>query len=145
MQAGQSQQGEAAGSPALLIFDAVSCARGGRMLFTDLSFTLEAGNAIRIVGPNGVGKSSLLRLAAGLLDPAGGTIARSTSLALANEDSALDRDVSVMQALDFWRHIDGGSNAGVSAATETMGCAHLGDIPVRLLSTGQRKRVAIPA
>ncbi|HWU73715.1 MAG TPA: ATP-binding cassette domain-containing protein, partial [Sphingomonas sp.] len=49
----------------MLTFDAVTCVRGGRALFEGLSFTLEQGGAALVTGPNGVGKSSLIRLAAG--------------------------------------------------------------------------------
>ncbi|WP_239018314.1 ABC transporter ATP-binding protein, partial [Sphingomonas flavalba] len=72
-------------SEARLAFSDVACARGGRMLFTAMEFTLAAGDAAIVSGPNGTGKSSLLRLAAGLLPPAAGRIARGGGVALADE------------------------------------------------------------
>jgi len=54
----------------LLRLDQVACVRGGRLLFENLSLALAEGEAALVAGPNGVGKSSLLRLAAGLLAPA---------------------------------------------------------------------------
>ena len=78
---------------AALAFDAVGCARGGRMLFAGLSFSLAAGAAALVIGPNGIGKSSLVRTAAGLLRPAAGTIAMTGNRALLTEDDALDPEL----------------------------------------------------
>ena len=58
----------------MIAFDRVACARGGRTLFSDLSFAVGASEALLVSGPNGVGKSSLLRVAAGLLPPAAGAV-----------------------------------------------------------------------
>ena len=54
-----------------LAANAISCQRGGRVLFEGLSFTLEPGESLLVTGPNGAGKTSLLRLIAGLLPLAG--------------------------------------------------------------------------
>ena len=123
-----------------LSFDGVSCQRGGRMLFEQLSFTLEPGAAAVVSGPNGIGKSSLLRLAAGLLNPVSGMIRREGGIALADESLGLDRHLSLANALQFWAQIDGRSvaDALVAAALD-----HLGQVPVRMLSTGQRKRAVL--
>ncbi|RSV30245.1 ATP-binding cassette domain-containing protein, partial [Sphingomonas sp. ABOLE] len=59
-----------------IAFDAVTCLRGGRILFEGLSFALAPGDAGLVLGPNGVGKSSLVRIAAGLLAPLGGRVRR---------------------------------------------------------------------
>ncbi len=123
-----------------LSFDGVSCQRGGRMLFERLSFALEPGAAAVVSGPNGIGKSSLLRLAAGLLDPVCGAIWREGRIALADETLALDRHLPLATALQFWAEIDGGSVADALAA---IALDHLGQVPVRLLSTGQRKRAVL--
>lgn len=123
-----------------LSFDDVSCQRGGRMLFEKLGFTLEPGDAAIVSGPNGVGKSSLLRLAAGLLAPVSGKIRRTGRFALADEALALDRQLSLAKALQFWGDIDGGS---VSDALAAVALDHLGQVPVRILSTGQRKRAVL--
>ena len=53
----------------------VRCVRGGRDVFSDLDFEVAAGEALAVTGRNGSGKTSLLRLIAGLLTPAGGSIA----------------------------------------------------------------------
>ena len=123
-----------------LTFDGVSCRRGGRLLFEQLSFSLRAGEAAIVSGPNGVGKSSLLRLAAGLLEPTGGVINRSGRIALADESLALDRQSPLATALQFWAAIDGGT---VQDALAAVALDHLAQVPVRMLSTGQRKRAVL--
>jgi heme exporter protein A len=123
---------------ARLGFDAVACARGGRVLFEDLGFALGPGDAAAVTGPNGVGKSSLLRIAAGLLRPTGGSTRREGSVALLTEAHALDPERPLGAALGFWAALD-----GVTPALEALGLAHLDAVPVRLLSTGQRRRAAL--
>ena len=53
----------------------IDCVRGGREVFSGLDFEAASGQALAVVGPNGSGKTSLLRLIAGLLAPAGGSVA----------------------------------------------------------------------
>ena len=130
-------------STALLRFDNVALVRGGRILFRGVSFALNAGDALILTGVNGVGKSSLLRLAAGLLKSAAGTVSRNASFALADDMLALDMDKSLSAALTFWARIDGRSDADVAAALSSLGIAHLADVPVRMLSTGQKKRAVL--
>jgi heme exporter protein A len=119
----------------LLRFDQVALARGGRQLFADVSFTLAAGAALQVTGPNGSGKSSLIRLAAGLLRASRGRVDR-TQLAMADDNSALDRELALGEALSFW----GGR---VGEALDALGIAPLREVPVRLLSSGQVKRATL--
>lgn len=124
-----------------LSLNAVSCRRGGRTLFEGLDLELEPGDAVVVTGPNGVGKSSLLRLIAGLLQPVSGEVERRGRVALADEALALDREQTLARALEFWARIDGADSS--QAALEAMDLAHLRDVPVRMLSTGQRKRAVL--
>jgi heme exporter protein A len=125
-----------------LRFEAVALVRGGRLLFEGVSFALEAGKAAVITGPNGTGKSSLLRAAAGLLACAAGTIERQGRTAIADENAALDRDQPLGRALAFWARLDGRPDA-LEPALDAMGLTHLAPVPVRMLSTGQRKRATL--
>lgn len=120
----------------LLRFADVSCVRGGRMLFEQLSIAVGPGEALHVAGPNGSGKSSLLRLAAGLLRPEAGSVDRVTA-ALADASLALDRELPLQSALRFWI----GEAAG--AAMEALGLAKLAPVPVRHLSAGQAKRASL--
>lgn len=124
----------------LLALDGLTCVRGGRLLFEGLSLSLAPGEAIIVTGPNGIGKSSLLRIAAGLLAPAAGRVERPVPAALADEAAALDTRLTLGQALGFWARLDG---VHAEAGMEPMGIAHLAALPVRMLSTGQRKRAAL--
>lgn len=123
-----------------LAFASVGCERGGRTVFDGVSFTLNAGDALVISGPNGVGKSSLLRVAAGLLRAASGVVTRNGGIALADEHPALDAALPLAEALAFWAALDGGD---VHAALESVDMAHLAQVPVRMLSTGQRRRATL--
>jgi heme exporter protein A len=125
----------------LLRFENVACWRGGRLLFEGLSFTLEPGDALWVRGPNGIGKSSLLRLAAGLLRPAAGTV-QAAPAALADDALALDRELPLEAALGFWARLDA-SSGGLPDAVTAMGLQHLRMVPVRMLSTGQLRRARL--
>jgi heme exporter protein A len=128
------------GSGQSLAFENVTCVRGRRFLFGDVSFTLAAGDALVVSGPNGAGKSSLLRLAAGLLKAEKGAVKREGAVALADEHMALDPMLSLYHALDFWARIDG---ASAMSALGSVGLDHLARVPVRMLSTGQRRRATL--
>lgn len=130
-------------TPAMLSLHGLACVRGGRLLFTGLDLALAPGGSAQVAGPNGIGKSSLLRIVAGLLRPFAGTVQRTGAVALTDELDALDRERTVHDALSFWARMDDAPAARIDAALDALGIGHLAEIPVRMLSTGQRKRAAL--
>jgi heme exporter protein A len=128
-------------STPLLILSRVACLRGDRLLFEGLDLTIDAGDAVVVTGPNGIGKSSLLRIAAGLLRPAAGSVTRPEPAAWLGEQTALDGERTLGEALLFWTRLDGSD--GLDAAMAAMGVDEIARVPVRYLSTGQRRRAAI--
>jgi len=130
-------------APSVLNVRDVRCVRGGRVLFSGMSFAVAPGDSLLLYGPNGIGKSSLLRMIAGLLPCASGQIEREGALALADEHPALDPDRRLRDALSLWAHIDGAASARVDDALSRMALDRIADVPVRMLSTGQRKRAGL--
>ncbi len=124
--------------PRLTVSD-LACRRGDQLLFRGLSFQLYAGEALQIVGANGTGKSSLLRILAGLLRPFAGTVERRDPVALLDHHLPLDEHLPLGRALDFYGAMIGGCGPAQRAA---LGLTALTEVPVRYLSTGQRKRAA---
>lgn len=118
----------------------LACRRGDRILFHGLHFEIGSGDVLRIAGPNGVGKSSLMRICAGLLRPYNGEVSRDGTIGLLDERPALDPQLPLGEALAFWAELDGGPFS--HEMPETFGIGELLDIPFRYLSTGQRKRAA---
>ena len=127
----------------LLRLDNVACVRGDRLLFEGLSLAMNRGDALWLRGPNGAGKSSLIRLAAGLLRPAAGTVLCRERVALIDEAAALDAELPLRRALDFWARVDTVDGHALGRAMEDMALAPLAEVPVAMLSTGQRKRAAM--
>lgn len=119
------------------------CERGGRILFAGLDFSVAPGQSLLVRGPNGAGKSSLIRLIAGLLPHAGGTLDIEGNRALCDENLALDDRLTLSHALLFWAQLDGRGIADVSAALDLFALGGLADVPVHMLSTGQRKRAML--
>ena len=132
----------------------LTCVRGGRVLFADLNFRLGPGQALVLRGPNGSGKTSLLRLAAGLLRPAGGGLswngqaatadlmAYQAKIAFVGHIDALKPVFTVAENLAFWARFAAGPER-VDAALERFGLAPLHDLPASFLSAGQRRRLSL--
>ena len=113
------------------------------MLFSGVSFALAPGDALLVAGPNGIGKSSLIRILAGLLRPYGGAATVTGDVALLDERPALDPHLPLGKALAFWSGLDGGGFQAREGISDRLGLSDLLDVPVRYLSTGQTKRAAL--
>lgn len=117
--------------------------RGGRLVLRDFSLDASAGELIWVRGANGSGKSTLFRALAGLLPVSSGRIELRGAIALCDDNLALDLDQTLEKAIAFWTRLDGISPARLEAALEMLDLVALAELPVRLLSTGQKKRGAL--
>ncbi|MFO1254449.1 MAG: heme ABC exporter ATP-binding protein CcmA [Sphingomonadaceae bacterium] len=117
----------------------LACRRGDRLLFAGLSFALGGGQALQLVGSNGIGKSSLIRILAGLMPAFAGTVELAGGVGMVDERPALDPHLPLGKALGFWQRLDGAHDNQAAR----LGLADLMDVPVRYLSTGQKKRAAL--
>ena len=124
----------------------VACRKGDALLFKDLSFRVAVGRLVWLRGRNGRGKTSLLKLAAGLSQPAQGRIERDgRELVYIGHTTALKDDLSVSEALDFLLRLHGRrcDEAELNAAIDQLGLRSRRHAAVRTLSQGQRRRVAL--
>jgi len=142
----------AAGQPILDVRE-LACIRGDREIFAGLSFTVPAGGALLLTGANGAGKSSLLRVIAGLPVPAAGgevllegapastdPAGHALRLRYISSQDALKPALTVAENLAFYAALWGGQ---VTPALEALGLGALASLPGRVLSTGQRRRLAL--
>lgn len=135
----------------------LSCARGGRRLFSDVAFDIGAGEALRVAGPNGSGKSSLLRILCGLTPPAAGDV-RWHGESIRRRPEAYFRELyycghapGIKDDLPAWKNIEiacrlaGGACTldDARAALALFGLEHALHLPCAILSQGQRRRVAL--
>ena len=130
------------------------CIRGERRVFAGLDFTLPAAGALLLTGANGSGKSSLLRLMAGLLRPAQGTLrwagqaisadpeAHRARLHYLGHANGVKRVLTTAENLEFWAGLAGGQGSA-AAALEGFALGPLAEVPAGLLSAGQERRVAL--
>ncbi len=135
-----------------LVADRLSSIRGGRKLFSELSFAVEAGEALLLLGPNGAGKTTLIRTIAGLLGPAAGAIRIDGGEAersvgeqchYVGHLNALKSGLTVEENAAFWCRFLGGRRDGLDVALEAFGLAALRDIPAAYLSAGQKRRLGL--
>jgi len=127
------------------------CQRGGRSVFEGLSFAVTSGQALIVTGRNGAGKSSLLRMIAGLLRVASGTLSLDggdTERSIGEQahylghNDALKPSLSVSENLSFWTAYLGGSGR-TEEALSAVGLESLVTLPAAYLSAGQRRRLSI--
>src|SRR6204780_1035674 len=130
----------------------VRCVRGGREVFSGLDFEAASGGALAVTGANGAGKTSLLRMIAGLLTLAGGSIVLEggeNELTLAEQAhylghrDALKPALSVLENLSFWRDFLGGGTSDAGQSLILVGIEHAAHLPAAYLSAGQRRRLSI--
>jgi heme exporter protein A len=133
-----------------LIAKDLACDRGGRRVFSNLSFSVGAGKLLEITGANGTGKSTLLRLVAGLSEPVSGSVALEGGDPefdfpqqvhfIAHQD-AIKPALTTIENLRFWEEFFGGGDR-----QRALGCFDLealADHPAALLSEGQKRRLAL--
>src|SRR5436190_6574547 len=120
----------------LVDLDSVTMSRPGRQLFTDLSLTVSTGDRLGVVGLNGGGKSTLLRVMAGAREPESGGVrrGRGARVAFLEQRPSLPAG-TVRQAV--------GSNWEAAAGIDRLGMTALIDQDTTTLSGGQAKRVAL--
>jgi heme exporter protein A len=133
------------------------CVRGARTLFQQLSFTLKRGELLRIGGPNGSGKTSLLRIVCGLLEPNGGEVRWGgenvrrlkeefwVRLLYVGHSNALKDDLSAAENLAVACALAGivADERRIVSALHRVGLEGRENLPARVLSQGQRRRVAL--
>ncbi len=129
----------------------LQCLRGGREVFSGLDISVVGGDALAITGANGAGKTSLLRMIAGLLAPANGAFTldgADDELTLPEQAhylghrDALKPSLTVRENLNFWRDFLGGAPADVAGCLQAVGLSHAIDLPAVVLSAGQRRRLS---
>ena len=129
----------------------LACWRAERLVFDCVSFAIGPGDALLLTGANGAGKSSLLRVLAGLLPAAGRLLwdgadafadrpAHGTRLRYLGHQDALKPALSAAENLSFYARLHGGDVMGALAALDL---APLAELPARVLSSGQKRRLAL--
>lgn len=130
--------------------------RGERHLLRGVSFTLAAGELLQVVGPNGVGKTSLLRCVAGLMPVESGEIewggeplqrcqdTYHRELAYLAHVNSLKADLTAFENLHFGLNVRREATSGeLRDVLQRLQIAECADLPARALSAGQKRRVAI--
>ncbi len=132
----------------------LSCIRGDRPVFSGLGFELPPGRAVILSGANGSGKSSLMKIIAGLLPAQNGTLSYDDQDMLGNRDwisrnicylahkNGMKPEMTVAENLAFWANMEH-HNGDVRKEAVKVGIDHCLDLPVCYLSSGQARRAAL--
>jgi heme exporter protein A len=138
-----------------LLASDLACVRSGREVFAGLGFSVAAGEALVVLGRNGAGKSSLLRMIAGLVRVAGGRLVLEggdPELTLPEQahyvghQDAIKPALTVQENLEFWaRYLAGPAPAKAASelALEAFALGHLAGLPAAYLSAGQKRRLSL--
>ncbi len=134
----------------------LTCERGGRRIFRDVSFAIATGQVLTLEGPNGAGKSSALRILSGLLPQAAGEVRMQMSAGYAVTDGeergklvgwightdGVKAQLSVLENALFFAALYG-ARIDVMGVLDHVGLKRLADLPAQYLSAGQRKRLGL--
>ncbi len=138
-----------------LAVQSLACLRGQRLLFRDVGFRVAPGEVLALEGPNGVGKTSLLRQLAGFLAADAGTITleqdgraiaepeeRGRCIGWLGHQDGLKSQLSARENLAFFARLYS-SPADIDNALSQVGLARAADLPAQYLSAGQKRRLAL--
>lgn len=121
----------------------VACTRGGREIFRNVNVQLHPGGALVLQGTNGCGKTSLLRMLAGMLEPARGKVQVDATACYFGHENALSKRSSARANLEFWAKFLDASNESLEKGIQYFRLRPLLPMPVANLSLGQCRRVAL--
>lgn len=125
-----------------LAAQSISCTRGDTTVLSDVSFTLAPGDCLILRGPNGIGKSTLLRVLAGLSQPSHGSVSIDPDeMVYSGHLDAIKLQLTARENLDFWAGVYGISDTG--HVIDHFDLGQFADRPVATLSAGQKRRVGL--
>jgi heme exporter protein A len=129
----------------LLHAQGLACRRGGRWLFKGLTFELHGGEALHLRGSNGAGKTSLLRILAGVARAESGHVEHGAGWLYVGHHNALAEELSLHENLTFMATLAARpcSDDDITTALQRLGVGAAAALPVRRLSQGQRRRGAL--